>query len=129
MGKMRKRKGFTLIEILISVAILLALTFIGAFKFINVVEENNVKIDVINAKTIADGINMAMLSGVTVSDNPSGSALTNPSELSKFFDTTVKPKSKKYGKDKGSYTYSIKEQEIYIYAGGQQLYPLIAETS
>ena len=82
MGKMRKRKGFTLIEILISVAILLALTFIGAFKFINVVEENNVKIDVINAKTIADGINMAMLSGVTVSDNTSGSALTNPSELS-----------------------------------------------
>lgn len=129
MGKMRKRKGFTLIEILISVAILLALTFIGAFKFINVVEENNVKIDVINAKTIADGINMAMLSGVTVSDNPSGSALTNPSELSKFFDTTVKPKSKKYGKDKGFYTYSIKEQEIYIYAGGQQVYPLIAETS
>ena len=118
MGKMRKRKGFTLIEILISVAILLALTFIGAFKFINVVEENNVKIDVINAKTIADGINMAMLSGVTVSDNPSGSALTNPSELSKFFDKRLNQRVKSMVKTRDPTHTPLKNKKYtYMLAG------------
>lgn len=123
MKKSGNKRGFTLIELLISMTILIAITFITAFKYINVVEENNTKVDIINAKTIADGIKIASLSGVQI--NKDGGNINSPADLSNYFDTEIKPKSKTYGSgEDSSFTYQVKENTIIIMAGGKQVYPI-----
>ena len=117
----KKRKGFTLIEIIISITILLALTVLGVVKYVNVVEENNIKIDIINAKTLADGVQMAYMAGVI----DETSSKSNNSELSSYIDTTVTTKSKEYGKNE-PYSYSFEGSQVIIHSSNnKQLYPYL----
>ena len=123
MGRQHKRKGFTLIEILIAVTILLAVSFVGVIRYANMVEENNVKIDIINAKTIADGINIAILSDAIDDSNVSNKSIIDD-DLDAYFDTKIKPKSKACGGKNGAgFTYSIENKKVSIEANGIELYP------
>ncbi|MDO4711198.1 MAG: prepilin-type N-terminal cleavage/methylation domain-containing protein [Peptostreptococcaceae bacterium] len=119
-----KKSGFTLIEILIVVTILLSLTFIGAIKYIDVVEENNINLDIVNARTIAEGIKMAGLAGaIDLKTNVSNAPITG-SALEKYIDTDITPKSKKYlGTERSGFVYSIKDQKITISANSHVVYP------
>lgn len=127
MNRTHKRKGFTLIEILISITILLAISFIGVIKYVNVVEENNVKIDIINAKTIADGINIAILSDAIDAPQITGGSVSD-SKLEPYLDTTIKPKSKKYGGKNGNFTYNVSDKgQVTVSANNTQVYPYTPE--
>ncbi len=116
------RRGFTLIEILIVVTILLSLSVIGAIKYVSVVEQNNINLDIVNARTLAEGIKIAGLSGAIdlkkdVVDQP----ITDP-DLESFLDTSIIPHSKKYGENNSKFVYSIKNQRIKISANGITVY-------
>lgn len=124
-----KRNAFTLIEILIVITILLSLSVLGAIKYISVVEENNINLDLVNARTIAEGVKLAGVSNAIdlktdVSNQPIDSAA-----LSKYLDGEMKPKSKKYGANNAAFTYSISNQKITVSANGQILYPLPKTTN
>ena len=123
MKLIHKHSGFTLIEILIVVTILLSLSILGTIKYLSVVEENNISLDIINARTIAEGIKLAGLSGAIDLNKDVKDASISNDKLSKFIDSTVKPKSKHYGGGDSDFTYSIAKQNITIMANGLEVYP------
>lgn len=125
MCRVQKRNGFTLIEILIAITILLAVSFIGLLKYVDVVEENHVKVDLINAKTIADGVQIAILSNAIEGKDATNQSIANE-KLSNYFDTTITPKSKQFGGTKSAFTYSISGKNVTVTANGIQAYPYIA---
>lgn len=117
------KKGFTLIEIMVVVAIILSLSILASIKYMDIVESNNVKLDLINARVIAEGIELAGISGdINLNTNISNKSI-NDEILKKYFDTSVVPKSKKYSSDNPSFTYSIDNQKVKIIANGKELYP------
>lgn len=119
---MKRRKGFTLIELLIVIAIILSLSIVVSIKYLNVVESNNAKIDIINARVIAEGIKLAAISGdVDINQNISNQSINNK-VFENYFDVNTTPKSKKYS-DNSGFLYSIKEQKIIISANGLEIYP------
>lgn len=121
--KKQNRFGFTLIEILIVITILLSLSFLGAIKYIDVVEQNNINLDIVNARTIAEGIKLAGLSGaIDLKKDVANQPINSPS-LSKFIDGEIVPLSKKYGSNNATFSYSISNQKILIKANGMVLYP------
>ncbi len=120
---LHKRKGFTLIEILIVVTILLSLSVLGAMKYMSIVEQNNINLDRINARTIAEGIKLAGLSGaIDLNKDVSGASIEDP-ELAKFIDTSIVPKSKHFGGNSARFTYSISKQNVTVHANGLVVYP------
>lgn len=121
---MKMKKGFTLIEILIVITILLSLSVLGALKYISVVEENNVNLDLVNARTIAEGVKLAGLSNAIDLKTDVSNQPINSEALKKYLDGDMKPKSKKYGENNASFVYSIQDQKITVSANGQTLYPL-----
>lgn len=125
MNKVKKRAGFTLIEILISITILLTLTVLGAIKYVGVLEENNIKLDHINAKTVADGVHMAILSGVI---DDKSSIDSNSEQLSNFIDTSITTKSKKYSKG-SSFSCKVTEGVITVTVSDKILYPYPEQTN
>lgn len=117
------KKGFTLIEILIVITILLSLSVLGALRYMDIVEENNKSLDIINARTIAEGVKLAGISGkIDLKSNVSNQSIDTET-LAKFIDGDIKPKSKEYGGDSGVFTYSISNQKISVSANGKILYP------
>ena len=120
---MKKKKGFTLIEIMIVVAIVLSLSIIASIKYMDILESNNVKLDIINARTIAEGIELAGISGdIDLNVNVSNMTINNE-KLKKYIDVTVVPKSKKYSSNNPSFLYTIQNKKVFIFANGQELYP------
>lgn len=118
-----KKRGFTLIEIMVVVAIILSLSILASIKYMDIVESNNVKLDLINARVIAEGIELAGISGdINLNANVTNKSI-NDEILKKYFDTSVVPKSKKYSSDNPSFTYSIDNQKVKIIANGKELYP------
>lgn len=90
------------------------------------VEENNIKIDIINAKTIADGIHIAILSDAIDGTDVNQQPIDND-KLEPYFDTKITPKSKAFGgKNKGTFTYSISGKKISIHANNKELYPTVS---
>lgn len=118
-----KKNGFTLIEIMIVVAIILSLSILASIKYMDIVETNNAKLDIINARVIAEGIELAAISGdINLNTNVSHASINNV-KFQKYFDTSVVPKSKKYSSDTPAFTYSIDDHKIKVYANNKELYP------
>lgn len=59
----KKKKGFTLIELIIVIAIIGVLAMIAVPKFLNIKSDANVKSDVSNAKTISDATGTLIAKG------------------------------------------------------------------
>lgn len=118
-----KKSGFTLIEILIVITILLSLSVLGAIKYIDVVEDNNINLDIVNARSIAEGIKLAGIAGaIDLKQDVNAQPITNPA-LSKYLETDIVPQSKKFGENSSKFLYSINNQKITIIANNHIVYP------
>lgn len=63
LNKKKKKKGFTLIELIIVIAIIAILAVIAIPRFGQVRRQANINADIANAKTIANAVSMALADG------------------------------------------------------------------
>ena len=134
-----KKKGFTLIELIIVIAIIAILAAIAIPKFVDVRNSAATKTDIANAKTIATAAATLYAEGSVKDDEgeakntgteviASSSATTNGNEIANYLQEVPKTKVA-HGKvnSKSSFYVSVENGTIKVYAGskaqGEILYP------
>ncbi len=90
---LKKKKGFTLIELIIVIAIIAIIAAIAIPKFGQVKENSNLASDQANAKIIATAIAQAVSDGVV----PDQGDVTNDANFVKYIDGGKLPKAKSTG--------------------------------
>lgn len=126
---LKNDSGFTLIELLIVLTILVALTLLGTYKYFNIVEENKQKIDITNARMLAEAVDVADATGKIVLSE--GNNEISYDKLSGILDKELAPTSKKYsgGDADAKFTITVvKTGDIFtttIAAADQTLYPAV----
>lgn len=118
----KKKKGFTLIELIIVIAIIAILAALAIPKFGEVRENANQKTDIATAKNIATIVAQQVSDG-SITGN-TGEVKSNDNVASKL-DGTSTPKAKAAGKAT-TFTYKIDDTTGNItvwYTGGNEVYP------
>lgn len=113
--KLKKRKGFTLVEMLIVVAIIGILIGIVAIKYGNAQKKAKENADYANATNIATAVYMGQNDGKNQNEIDDVDKLVKE----KYLSTAPKPQS--VNSDK--FTISINDEEVTISAGDKQFYP------
>lgn len=117
---MKKRNGFTLIEIIISIALLVLIASYGLFKYAEVQEASKEQLDLAAVGTFVEAVEMLRINDPVAakkteikSDDPA---------LKKYLSGTLEGKSTKYG---GPFvaTYDSNGKLTVKSAGGKTLYP------
>lgn len=100
----KKKRGFTLIELIIVIAIIAILAVLAIPKFGQIKEDANFKSDIANAKTIANVTTTLLAEGETItSPTKVDSTLTTGNLIEESLQNPPSPKSSGYSE----YTVSI----------------------
>ncbi|MDO4793890.1 MAG: type II secretion system protein [Filifactor alocis] len=117
---MKKRNGFTLIEIIISIALLVLIASYGLFKYAEVQEASKQQLDLAAVGTFVEAVEMLRINDPAAakkteikSDDPG---------LQRYLSGKLEGKSKEYG---GPFvaTYDDKGKLTVKSSGGKTLYP------
>lgn len=114
-----KKKGFTLIELIIVIAIIAIIAAIAIPRFGSVTNDAKLKADIANAKTIANAVTMAIAEG----DPAFASDITTKTEVD---DTLLGAYLQAIPKTSGNDPFSITVVggDVVVYdADGNQVYP------
>nr|WP_141639527.1 prepilin-type N-terminal cleavage/methylation domain-containing protein [Clostridium novyi] len=116
-GKTKKKKGFTLIELIIVIAILGILALIAIPKFGSAQKDAKIKADIATAKTIADTTATLVADGtIAIQENANVDTQTIGTHMQGGFPT---PQS-----EEGAFTVKLdKEGNITVKIGDKQFYP------
>lgn len=95
-GRKKKKKGFTLMELLVSLGIIAALSMMVAPMIMGKVDEAKVKADISNANAIAVAVKSELLAGETFTSPITGQPLTDLAN--DYFDGKL-PKPQSMGTD------------------------------
>ena len=124
--KNKKKKGFTLIELIIVIAIIAILAAVAIPKFGEVRKNANVKTDVANAKTIANAVTALIAEDkltvpaddLEIVSNASGDA----GKIAEYLQNVPTPKS-----EDGNFTVTINENGgVIVEADGKTFFPALA---
>lgn len=116
-----KKKGFTLIELVVVISIIAILAIIAIPKFGQIQQSAKKRADVATAKNIAMAVNSQLSSGKTINN-------LNESDIKGYFDGSIKQQAKVENKLPGVFTiYLIDEDDIIITTGSRQVYPTVVE--
>lgn len=117
---MKKRNGFTLIEIIISIALLVLIASYGLFKYAEVQEASKQQLDLAAVGTFVEAVEMLRI------HDPAAAKKTeiksDDPEIQKYLSGKLEGKSKKYG---GPFvaTYDSNGKLTVKSSGGKTLYP------
>ena len=118
-GRKKKKKGFTLMELLVSLGIIAALSMMVAPMIMGKVEEAKIKADISNANAIAVAVKSEMLEGGAILDAVKGD---NYGTLaSKYFDGQMPQVQSIKGK---AFDVNISNNSITIMVDTAQFYPV-----
>jgi len=118
----RKKKGFTLIELIIVIAIIAILAAIAIPKFGAVRTDANLAADKANAKIIATAVTTAVANGdITDVD---ATIATNNAHVIQYIDGGTMPKPKTGTGTAFNITYTKAGGVVITTTGGSQVYPV-----
>lgn len=118
-----RKKGFTLIELVIVVSIIAILILIGLPKFGKIQENAKQKADVVTAKNIAMAVNSELSNGKNKTD-------ITEKDIRDYFSGDIKQQGTINGNHPGEFSvYLIKDEEISIFTGSRQVYPELKENA
>ena len=109
----KKKSGFTLIELIIVISIIAVLAAIGVPKYGNIQKDAKIKADIASAKVIADAATMLIGNDEITLDYRVGIALTEGDKISNYLQKTPVVKAIEGGKfivkidDKDSVTVTV----------------------
>ncbi|MGG7163586.1 type II secretion system protein [Clostridium ihumii] len=118
----KKKKGFTLIELVVVVSIMAILLIIALPKFASIQENAKKKADVATAKNIAMALNAEMSCGSDIEKIDKNKDIIN-----KYFDGDIKQQAKVTKDEKPGFVVYIKDEDIKIFTGKRQVYPELKE--
>lgn len=126
--KQNKKKGFTLVELIIVIAIIAILAAMAIPKFSSIRIDAKVSNDVAAAKNIQTQIATAIANNDAAIKVPTTTAKAVPTSILEKLDGKLGEATKAGGKTEalknGTFTYTIDNNEnIRIQAGGKELYP------
>ena len=124
--KNKKKKGFTLIELIIVIAIIAILAAVAIPKFSSISKDAKIKSDIANAKTISNAVSALIADGkinipsdeidIEVIDANKDEA----GEIAKYLQNIPTPEST----DDANFTVTIDgDGNITVTAGGQEFFP------
>lgn len=129
----KKKKGFTLIELIIVIAIIAILAAFAIPKFGDVRKSASLKSDLANAKTIANAATYLIAEGDVVAEANGSSvvkaenATTNGNKIANYLQNVPKTEAKYDSLEKGANFFVVVEGgNVKVYAGsktGHQLFP------
>ncbi len=137
MKSIKKTGGFTLVELIIVIAILAVLASIAVPNLLGSVEKSRIAKDEANAKLIGDAIVMAVAEGEITGDVVGAQirdGIANMNVVKKIIDPLPKPVSKKYygAGNYGYYWYKIEGEKVTVFTQTQttitELYPEVKDT-
>ncbi len=138
----KKKKGFTLIELIIVIAIIAILAAIAIPNFLSIQRKSRVKADIASAKTIYDATSALISEGKIIStdkgvvftlDSATGTVTAEPkndkdaSELQSYLQTIPKPESIANEKFKVTVKGAESSPTIQVDIGATNVYPKASE--
>lgn len=118
----KKKKGFTLIELIIVIAIIAILAAIALPRFGQIRENGNVKADIATAKNIQTAVSTAIANGeITLNSDGDNTSIS----ISSVIDGNV-PKVKAAGHRGGDFGVTVDNNVVIVTAGGVQVLPVPA---
>lgn len=119
--KMKKRKGFTLVEVILVITILGILSSVAFMKFGGVQKRAEENADYVAASNLATAINLAMSEKFIGSGTVSLDTLKNKGYITEI----PKPQSV----TSGIFEAEIKNEEIIVRLNDKQIYPKVEEAN
>ncbi|WP_297416820.1 prepilin-type N-terminal cleavage/methylation domain-containing protein [Clostridium sp.] len=117
----KKKKGFTLIELIIVIAIIAILAAIALPRFGQIRENGNVKADIATAKNIETAVQTAIANGDITLDSSGDATVTVSSVMS---GTVPKVKASSSGHAGADFTASVSGNVVHVgINGGQEIFP------
>lgn len=130
MKKELNNKGFSLVELIIVIAIMAVLMGVLAPQYLKYVKQSKVSTDITNAESIANAVNIAISDSVNADADKvafsSGAALSGGAAVVNYSDGTVKvtaPTPKVVTSDTWIVTYDNNKGVTKITLGGAQIWP------
>lgn len=123
--KNKKKKGFTLIELIIVIAIIAILAAVAIPKFSSISKDAKIKSDIANAKTISNAVSALIADGkITIPSKDLNIELTNDDdnaeEIINYLQNVPTPEST----DVANFTVTIDDNgDIEVKAGDIEFFP------
>ena len=122
--KMKKNnKGFSLVELIIVIAIMAVLIGLLAPQYLKFVKESKVSTDITNAEAIASAVNVAVADNASFSGFTSGTAVSGGTAVTGLSGFTAVPASKVDSSYEWVITWDTTNGVSTITLGGAQIYP------
>jgi len=119
----KKKKGFTLIELIIVIAIIAILAAIALPKFGQIRENGNVKADIATAKNIQTAVSTAIANGDLKLDDKGSATTTNSIvDLTTVMDGTV-PIVKAQGHAGKAFVATVVTNVVHVTADSVEIFP------
>lgn len=122
----RWKKGFTLVEIVVCIALIVALAAFGLFQYSQVQENSKKQIDIANSRVLADAVLLGITEGKIDGKNLTKADYSSITGLNQYLSNDLAIQSQFFGGKDATYRVTVdNDQKISVYSSleDKQMYP------